>query len=145
MTPGGIWNAFGILVEWQSNDGIHPATATATTSSTPTPTALAQQSADTPSDLSPGAKAGIGVGVAVGAILILLALGFSLFRRHKRQGTSGDPFNPTETDDGSKFELPTTGRPELDSTPLHEIEGLPKSLYPSFQEPVELKGSQRWS
>ncbi|KAJ5733867.1 hypothetical protein N7493_002653 [Penicillium malachiteum] len=30
MTPGGLWNAYGIIVEWQSSDSLYPVTATAT-------------------------------------------------------------------------------------------------------------------
>lgn len=140
MTPGGLWNAYGIVVEWQSSDSLYPATATATATTFLTPSATAtattQQSVNTSSGLTTGAKAGIGVGVAVGAICVILALGFLILRRRKRQAQ----LDPNGAGGSSKFELVANERHELNSTPLHEVEGLPK---PAYIEPLELEGSQR--
>jgi len=88
MTSGGIWNAYGIEVRWQSTSSATPAAAAATT--TPAATTTQNQSSSYPSDVSPGlptgAKVGIGIGVAAGGILILLALGFFILRRKRHRG-----------------------------------------------------------
>ncbi|KAJ5900134.1 hypothetical protein N7495_004878 [Penicillium taxi] len=154
MDTTGFWNAYGIIIAWQSSDSIHPATATATFS-TLTPTATATATATTISQeyssrLSSGAKAGIGVGVALGVILVLLTLIFLYIRRQKRlkrevslQDQSNLVANPTVFRDNSEFELAATGKEQqhkMNSDPVHEIEGLTKPLSASYHEPFELDG-----
>ena len=89
MTSGGIWNAYGVEIRWQSTDSATPATAAAA-ATTPVATTTQSQSLskslDVSSGLQTGAKAGIGIGVSAGGILILLALGFFILRNKRRQG-----------------------------------------------------------
>ena len=88
MTSGGIWNAYGIEIRWQSTDSATPATAAATTTpvATTTQSQSLSKSLDVSSGLQTGAKVGIGIGVSAGGILILLALGFFILRHKRRQG-----------------------------------------------------------
>lgn len=137
MTAGGVWNAYGIVVEWQSSDHIYLATATATTTSSEIST---QHVTITSSGLSSSAKAGIGVGVAIGAISILLAFGLLIWRRRKRPKNPRGPLNTAELDSHSNYEMSGTDKLELDSNPLHEAGGSPKT-HSSTQELVELDGT----
>jgi hypothetical protein len=147
MTPGGWWNAYGIMVAWQSNDQT-PATVTATTTSsisstsfstfypTSSPTSSPTSTppaADTSSGLSSGDKAGIGIGVALGVILALSALGFLIWQRRRRQTTQ---YSPTETKWSQNVELSSTGLTEAPSNHLREA-------HSSVHEPVELDDTHR--
>ncbi|KAJ5621703.1 hypothetical protein N7528_006486 [Penicillium herquei] len=149
MTPGGLWNAYGIIVEWQSSDSLYPVTATATattgatlststSSSTSTSTATSNKSTSSSSGLSTGAKAGIGIGAAAGGILVLVALAFLFLRRRKQSNSS----NLTANEKGSNIELPADQprQYELASSPIYEAQSPLKSVPPSYREPVELDG-----
>ena len=70
---------------------------------------------------------------AVGAIIVFLALDF-IFRWQKRQRARKVQSNLCKS--------PATEEPELDSTPVQEVEGLPKSLHPPSRESVELEWSE---
>ncbi|KAJ6111178.1 hypothetical protein N7486_003413 [Penicillium sp. IBT 16267x] len=119
MKPGGLINAYGVVVAWQESNSNDPATATATTTTDmTTPTS---DSTGGSSRLSTGAKAGIGVGIAVGAIMLLALLAFFLLRRRKQPRSSSPRpeslhANPVELDSGPSrvYELSSTALYEAD-------------------------------
>ncbi|KAJ5523762.1 hypothetical protein N7494_010412 [Penicillium frequentans] len=163
MKPGGLINAYGLVIAWQETDNNDPATATATatatastsrttpTSNSDPATATATTETTTPalnptfgsSGLSTGAKAGIGASVAVGAIMLLALLAFFLLRRRKKQqsvSVAASPpghrirhANPVEIDSAQ------SRGPELGSTPLYEADGQKQSPYHPWV--VELDGT----
>lgn len=158
MKPGGLINAYGMVVAWQENDSNDPATATATvTTSMATPTSNSNPATTTAttdmttpalnstsgsSGLSTGAKAGIGAGIAVTVVGLLALLAFFLLRRRKQQGASvaASPpgprirhANPVEIDSAQ------SRGSELGSIPLYEADGQRKSLCHPWV--VELDGA----
>ncbi|KAJ5786852.1 uncharacterized protein N7503_012064 [Penicillium pulvis] len=159
MKPGGLINAYGLVVAWQETDSNDPATATATASTSRTiptsnsdrATATATTDTTTPasnitfdsSGLSTGAKAGIGASIAVGVIMLLALLAFFLLRRRKKQQRASVAVspprrrirhaNPVEIDSAQ------SRGPELGSTPLYEADGQKQSPYHPWV--VELDGT----
>lgn len=81
--PGGLTNAYGMVIAWQESGSDDPATAAATATATALTDMItpASNSKFGSSGLSTGAKAGIGAGIAVGAIMLLALLAFFLLRR----------------------------------------------------------------
>lgn len=140
-------------------------TPTATPASTgtrsgPSQTGSSGNSSSSDSGLSSGARLGIGVGVGVGASLLiaLIAMAFIIrrLRRRNRAVTAYPPAgSPTAGSDTGliKDKWYHRSRPsegielsnapgELDSRPVHlgELDSVP--VFPSFNTPVELDGSQ---
>ncbi|PYI09755.1 hypothetical protein BO78DRAFT_427120 [Aspergillus sclerotiicarbonarius CBS 121057] len=87
MVSGGVWNAYGIVIRWQSGDTTPSATVPTGSASTAIGT---EKPSTRHATLSSGAKAGIGVGVAIAGILIIGALAFLVLQRRKR---AGDRYN----------------------------------------------------
>ncbi|KAJ5764859.1 hypothetical protein N7520_004418 [Penicillium odoratum] len=150
MKPGGLINAYGLVVAWQATDSTNPAAATATTTATTdtnhtTTSASKSTSDDRASGLSAGAKAGIGIGVSVGAIMVLALLAFRILRRRKRQGASSAPGPrtvPANQKHPTELDSALTRGYELGSIPLHEADSLKNGPYePLSHSPVELEGA----
>ncbi|PWY93042.1 hypothetical protein BO94DRAFT_615783 [Aspergillus sclerotioniger CBS 115572] len=127
MTAGGVWNAYGIVIRWQSSDAV-PSATTVSTSSATTQTATEQPS-ETHATLSSGAKAGIGVSVSIAGILIICALAFLFLRRRKRTADMS-MIPPAPADlmkkspaDMQPAELASAGLFESSGSPIQELPG----------------------
>ncbi|KAJ5179922.1 hypothetical protein N7492_003132 [Penicillium capsulatum] len=134
MTPGGVWNAYGIVVRWKPSDHVSAATATATTLSTQTSSdSSSGDPAASSLGLSSGAKAGIGIGVAVGGLAVIFAVAFFILRRRKLRETAVSQ----EIENPPLEKVPLD--PSLAELPQNAIfEMADSSAEPVTQSPVEM-------
>lgn len=120
MTPGGVWNAYGLLIKWQSNDEISTVAATTTIPPTATSTVPKEHSQDTKSSLSRKQKIGIGLGMGLGGFIAVSIMLFLLFSKQQHQEFRQSQPNAVRAQENSRHELSVAGKAELDSAPLHE-------------------------
>lgn len=120
MAPGGVWNAYGLLIKWQSREEISTGAPLATTSATATSMAPKEHFQVTQQSLSRKQKIGIGLGVGLGGAIAVSIVLFILFSKQQHQTFRQNQSKVSRAQENLHHERSVPEKPELDSAPLHE-------------------------